>query len=510
MRARLTTLFSLVTLLLWASAASGAPDAGVSVAAASPDARGVTYQLAVGQPDRPVLVILPRNTRVARLTRDGQTLEAGRELNYGWAPLGHAIPSFRLEGLHPGESIALRVEPASLGPPQIVAETGVIDEGIRAARYSGIFFGLILATALLQLAAFWITRDLSILLFLFALACVAAIEATKDDIIPVNAFGTPGLTFLVLNWLISIAMIAFIASFLRLRRDAPEDLRNLIIGGFGLPAVVAVITLGTPAYAAYAEDIRSATAVVVLLFILNIIVRRWRAGFTPAAFLLVAILGTTLAAVYRLFVDHVGPLVPLFDRWSYEIGVAFDLIVVSLGIAFRARYMLSRNKQLERSLYEAEFAAKHDQLTGLLNRRGLDNWVSAHGLRGVLLFIDLDGFKYVNDHGGHEAGDKALVAVADVLRTSVRQGDAIARTGGDEFVIILGRTNVERSTEIAERIRKAIGALDPLGNDHRMGASIGLTELEAQVNLQTALAAADQILYKIKAAHAAAAAVPDR
>ena len=102
--------------------------------------------------------------------------------------------------------------------------------------------------------------------------------------------------------------------------------------------------------------------------------------------------------------------------------------------------------QRERISY-FESLATRDSLTGLLNRRGLDEQLRRllaaarrHDERGVVIFIDLDGFKAINDTMGHHAGDAMLRHLADLLTANVRESDVVARIGGDEFVVALVKT----------------------------------------------------------------------
>src|SRR5690606_28768852 len=101
---------------------------------------------------------------------------------------------------------------------------------------------------------------------------------------------------------------------------------------------------------------------------------------------------------------------------------------------------------LERAKARIEHNALHDSLTGLPNRRYLDEQMEQHAIEfgagrenAALLHIDLDRFKQINDTLGHAAGDAMLVHVARVLGEAVEPGDFIARVGGDEFVVLLRR-----------------------------------------------------------------------
>lgn len=156
-----------------------------------------------------------------------------------------------------------------------------------------------------------------------------------------------------------------------------------------------------------------------------------------------------------------------------------------------------------------EYAARHDALTGLFNRGQLNqvlldsiDLLQRPGARhAALLFIDLDRFKVINDSLGHAVGDQVLVMVADRLRAGLRQGDHLARFGGDEFVMLLNDlANPVDAEQVAERVLHKLR--EPLCFDQRclvVNASIGIAPLTPGQGLQDALQAADIALYAAKA-----------
>ena len=108
----------------------------------------------------------------------------------------------------------------------------------------------------------------------------------------------------------------------------------------------------------------------------------------------------------------------------------------------------ARIAELEAQLAQARREAITDPLTGCVNRRGWDQLLAAeegrcarHGLDAIVVALDLDGFKAVNDQGGHEAGDEMLRRCARILRASLRGHDVIARPGGDEFALLAVHTD---------------------------------------------------------------------
>ncbi|GKS84841.1 diguanylate cyclase [Acidovorax sp. SUPP1855] len=121
----------------------------------------------------------------------------------------------------------------------------------------------------------------------------------------------------------------------------------------------------------------------------------------------------------------------------------------------------------------------HDALTGLQNRRGLHSIVQTlSGQPGphALLYIDLDGFKAVNDAAGHGAGDQVLCQVAVLLRQSVRMADTLVRIGGDEFVVVLQACETQQAQAVGTKIVQAIHQQDfaAEGARFRVGASVGV------------------------------------
>ena len=164
----------------------------------------------------------------------------------------------------------------------------------------------------------------------------------------------------------------------------------------------------------------------------------------------------------------------------------------------------------ERKAHEAriDYLAHHDTLTGLANRRRLEeraNRLLAGSRRGdvgaALLLIDLDRFKYINDSLGHDVGDQLLIEVASRLRAAVRADDLVARLGGDEFVVLLeGVNKPEEVAPLAEKLRARL-AEEYLVADHRLHTSpsigISLAPTDGR-DLNALLKAADVAMYQVK------------
>jgi diguanylate cyclase (GGDEF)-like protein/PAS domain S-box-containing protein len=166
---------------------------------------------------------------------------------------------------------------------------------------------------------------------------------------------------------------------------------------------------------------------------------------------------------------------------------------------------VTKERRLKRAL---SYQASHDALTGLINRREFDSRLetavtSAQRGEGeyVLLYVDLDQFKVVNDTCGHSAGDRLLRDITSLLQTRVRASDTIARLGGDEFGLLLERCSLEQAERVADSIRQAIHGYRFLwgANSLSVGASIGVVRIVRDTTSAAAvLSAADIACYAAK------------
>jgi diguanylate cyclase (GGDEF)-like protein len=164
---------------------------------------------------------------------------------------------------------------------------------------------------------------------------------------------------------------------------------------------------------------------------------------------------------------------------------------------------------LDFQVRELDRLAHHDPLVPLPNRRGFERQLAGlidrlerYGDEGALLFIDVDGLKVVNDSFGHDAGDAALIHVAELLVGGVRQSDTVARFGGDEFAILLERVDFAQATETAARLTDLIAGTNFSfnGTPIPLSAAIGIAEIRLEDTPETVLARADRAMYEQKAA----------
>ncbi len=156
------------------------------------------------------------------------------------------------------------------------------------------------------------------------------------------------------------------------------------------------------------------------------------------------------------------------------------------------------------------FEASHDPLTGLPNRRAFmqrleEAMTTAHERREhhAVGFLDLDRFKPVNDRLGHAAGDRLLCEVSNLMARAVRNGDVLARIGGDEFALLLSNCGLEDARRVADKVRSAVESyrIESHGLVLDVGVSIGLAPIEpGTASAADALDEADAACYQAKAA----------
>lgn len=153
--------------------------------------------------------------------------------------------------------------------------------------------------------------------------------------------------------------------------------------------------------------------------------------------------------------------------------------------------------------------AHQDVLIELPNRRGfmrqleraIDR-VSRYDDHAAMLFVDIDGLKMINDTFGHQAGDEALIQVAQMLSEGVRKSDCVARLGGDEFGILLERANEASAIETADRLVSLIAGSNFCfqGTCLPLSVAVGVAEIEHNDCPETVMARADLAMYRQKAA----------
>jgi diguanylate cyclase (GGDEF)-like protein len=184
---------------------------------------------------------------------------------------------------------------------------------------------------------------------------------------------------------------------------------------------------------------------------------------------------------------------------SQDIENIHSWYVESLGLK---RAMLSGVKLIQNQIGDLKRDAETDPLTGANNRRAFQFKLKQLALLEMpfsVLALDIDYFKRINDNYGHNVGDEVLKKQTQILNRFSRDGDMVARTGGEEFVLLLKETSLEDAFLMAERLRIAISeeTFDVVGN---ITVSIGIAawSLSDEISVEKTLSLADQALYEAK------------
>lgn len=241
-------------------------------------------------------------------------------------------------------------------------------------------------------------------------------------------------------------------------------------------------------------------------------------GSVPSLLSILLIIGTVTLLrrhvgghelLFRLAPRHWPVVVLMFSLNGLPVAMAPDglnvlrqfylptLLLNVLGFYLAASVLRSR-VQLLSSLRQAKFEARTDSLSGAYNRRQFDEDLPLLVPGDVLLLIDIDHFKVVNDRFGHAVGDEVLAEFSRVLSHALRKSDTAYRYGGEEFAVILRGSRREYVPVVAEHLRLKLAQLQlPALAEHRLSASIGVA-FRGEEEASETLRRADQALYLAK------------
>src|SRR3954449_6715990 len=259
------------------------------------------------------------------------------------------------------------------------------------------------------------------------------------------------------RWLYGITMgLCMLAAVLlaaRRRATRPQTFALVLLGD--LIYVVVAVCIDDP--------LRYATPLMLLF-----------ASFVAAWFL-----GPWEIAI-NMVVTPLAVLVAMWSTYDSPAGLAIQVVVTAGMLDAAAFGVFVLRRRVQRLLEQTQALSAMDPLTGLFNRRYLIEqapriWRQARrdGTRVAAMVLDIDHFKRLNDAHGHAAGDAVLCAVAHALSATVRPTDVLARTGGEELVVLGMVGDPDEAMHLAERLRAAVGA-SRTDDGHRVTASIGI------------------------------------
>jgi diguanylate cyclase (GGDEF)-like protein len=212
------------------------------------------------------------------------------------------------------------------------------------------------------------------------------------------------------------------------------------------------------------------------------------------------------SGVRHVVVLDIAGVVGLALRIAFVLPNGADIPPAALQALTTASLLLPKVIRQERARGELHYRSTHDPLTGLLNRRGLEQTVAPleranNSQIHAVVFMDLDNFKGINDTYGHNAGDELLNYVAQALNKQLRPTDSIARLGGDEFVVVATNVgSVDRAYATANRLLAAVNGsfVSQGGTKLKTAASVGVAVWRSGTIFADALRIADALMYQAK------------
>ena len=470
-----------------------------------------------------------------------QHFTSGDRQPFSSRSVDHRHFNFAFEANH-GSSLKtlLRVQTESSVqvPIAIYSDHAFLNANQTSQLALGVYYGILIGLLLYNLLLFLSVRDRSypyyigyVALFGLGQACINGFS--YQVLWPTWPIWDDAVLLLAIGGSL-VCMLLFTNSFLEIPTRLPKLARVFKVAIVTLAGVTLLSPFMTYRHAILLE---TSSVFVIAALVITAGFQVWRQGYRPAYYFLLA--WSFLLAGIVVYASVSFGLLPksVLTEYGIQVGSSIEMILLSLGLAYRFKLLREHNEQLQREVAERlearveertgelnramgelrsanrrlhEFSLR-DGLTGVHNRRYLDETL-AHAISQArerkapiaLVMLDIDHFKRINDTYGHLAGDDCLRAVADVLRRQVREGDDfVARYGGEEFVVLLPGANREDATRRAEILRSEVSALriDGHGAPISLTISLGLAALDGRdirSGPDNLIRAADAALYRAK------------
>lgn len=337
------------------------------------------------------------------------------------------------------------------------------------------------------------TAAIMLCAIMYGICCSAAYYAAEIDLMRPFA---PKL-------LLATSMPAYIVFYLLVRLGKTQQLKDPTLM---LPQNVFALLAIAFAYTAVGPHDRG---VVLVLIALVMVFGMYT--HTPKQSVLIGVLSMMLLGMSMGILSHIDPdyYPPDLELLRFELmlGTVPSLIYSAYQISSWRSRLSAQRKELRVALEQVQQMATHDVLTGLYNRRFMQDKLEdavkrfdRYGERFTVVLIDLDHFKRVNDQFGHKVGDQALMAFANAAGIVLRETDIVARWGGEEFIFLLPNTTGNKALVALERLRQTLANCTVTDSvpKLRVKFSAGVAVHETVTSLNHTLERADKALYQAK------------
>lgn len=457
--------------------------------------------------DERVLTIYPPPLGVISIHGQGETQSLA--LDDFSAPLhGHGRLAWRVPAAVPASApILLRFEPSpTLSAPvrfEIQPWSEYLQRDAQWLVFASACFAVMLAMVLMALCFALMLRDVTYAWYAGFILSYTLIQGIQTGFIfhPLECTWLSGMALMAgpVAVALSVAFASlFMMRFCELQRHTPLLRVPIIALAVGMIQLVLMRCSHVALLVEVAQILLNPLLMIGAALLLVAAIVAVARGSRQAWFFLIG--WTPLLLLTALTSAQVSGALPQLD-WLNDAslaGGAFEAIVLSLGLADRA-LILRHDRDIVRVL------ADHDALTNVLNRRAWTERASVVLTSGpprpiALLFLDLDHFKQLNDLRGHNAGDRALVAVAKALAAELRPSDLLGRYGGEEFVALLDGTIPQQAMHVATRLCRRVHRLEIPASDDALvlSVSIGIAMRQDGDDMESLVERADKAMYDAK------------
>ncbi|MFC4454885.1 GGDEF domain-containing protein [Deinococcus sonorensis] len=293
------------------------------------------------------------------------------------------------------------------------------------------------------------------------------------------------------------------------QRFAGEPVRSSAVQLMAVPLIAVALYMLTSVFPSLPARMVLVWADLGLISgpLLSLLFRHWRRGgplrFAYGLNLAMLVLGALGSLPRMVLLRRPPDLAVAFALSAPNLLMYAGVLVFSVGgtLAFWLLHDDRRRQEVQRLHAELSELTRRDPLTQLHNRRGLteafaDLRSGGAARPAALALLDIDHFKQLNDRLGHLTGDHCLQQLGGLLQASTRPSDVVCRTGGDEFVVLLSGATTAQAQAVIDRLRRLLGA--SLSSLPAYTISAGLTEVQPQDTLDSAMQRADAALYAVK------------